>query len=196
MGGEQFVSRYELACRLRDHFGLSKAQAPLVKVTRADTPEVAWTRPRRLELDCSPSCRRLKPDLKRWRSNSSSCVFSRRRLNRMYLGRAHVIYKDDRRRRDSQRIVSKPAWWRPELTCGGRGTRFEAVRKRLFHRPSSRSGDLGQHITANPKVCGGRPTFKGTRVIVWQVLDQVAEGMPWEQICWSWRGKDIPRSHR
>ena len=25
--------------------------------------------------------------------------------------------------------------------------------------------------------------------MVWQVLDQVAEGMPWEQICWSWREK-------
>ena len=29
----------------------------------------------------------------------------------------------------------------------------------------------------------------GSRVMVWQVLDQVAEGMPWEQICLSWREK-------
>ena len=77
----------------------------------------------------------------------------------------------------------------PELTPGSSGMRFEAVRKRLFHKPSSKTGDLGQHITANRKVCGGRPTFKGSRIMVWQVLDQVAEGMPWEQICWSWREK-------
>ncbi len=25
--------------------------------------------------------------------------------------------------------------------------------------------------------------------MVWQVLAQVAEGMPWEQIAWSWSGK-------
>ena len=67
--------------------------------------------------------------------------------------------------------------------------RFEAVRKRLFHKSPARTGDLGQHITANCQVCGGRPTFKGSRIIVWQMLDQVAEGMPWEQICWSWREK-------
>jgi uncharacterized protein (DUF433 family) len=69
------------------------------------------------------------------------------------------------------------------------GMSLEAVRKRLFHKASAEIRDLGQHITANRKVCGGRPTFKGSRVMVWQVLDQVAERMPWEQICWSWRKK-------
>ncbi|MBI4657615.1 MAG: DUF433 domain-containing protein [Verrucomicrobia bacterium] len=48
---------------------------------------------------------------------------------------------------------------------------------------------LGRHIVADPRVCGGKPTFEDSRVMVWQVLDQVAEGMPWEQISWSWRGK-------
>lgn len=48
---------------------------------------------------------------------------------------------------------------------------------------------LGRYIVADPRVCGGKPTFEGSRVMVWQVLDQVAEGMPWEQISWSWRGK-------
>jgi len=49
--------------------------------------------------------------------------------------------------------------------------------------------ELGPHIIADPRVCGGMPVFRGSRVMVWQVLDQVAAGMPWEQICWSWRGR-------
>ena len=63
------------------------------------------------------------------------------------------------------------------------------MRKRSFHKPTSKTAALGLHIAANRKVCGGRPTFKDSRIMVWQVLDQVAEGMPWEQICWSWREK-------
>jgi uncharacterized protein (DUF433 family) len=49
--------------------------------------------------------------------------------------------------------------------------------------------ELGRFVVADPVVCGGKPTFKGTRVMLWQVLDQVAAGMPWEQISWSWRDK-------
>jgi uncharacterized protein (DUF433 family) len=48
---------------------------------------------------------------------------------------------------------------------------------------------LGEYIVADPKVCHGKPTFKGTRVMVFQVLEQVACGTPWERIVWSWRGK-------
>lgn len=49
--------------------------------------------------------------------------------------------------------------------------------------------ELGRYIVADPAVCHGKPTFKGTRVMVFQVLDQVAHGTPWERIVWSWRGK-------
>ena len=49
--------------------------------------------------------------------------------------------------------------------------------------------ELGQYIVADAKVCHGKPTFKGTRVMVFQVLEQVACGTPWERIVWSWRGK-------
>lgn len=48
---------------------------------------------------------------------------------------------------------------------------------------------LGEYIVANPRICGGRPTFEGSRIMVWQVLEQVASGMPWQHICWAWRGK-------
>ena len=49
--------------------------------------------------------------------------------------------------------------------------------------------ELGNHIVADPKICHGKPTFKGTRIMVYQVLEQVAFGTPWERIVWSWRGK-------
>ncbi len=49
--------------------------------------------------------------------------------------------------------------------------------------------ELGAHIVADPRICHGKPTFKGTRVMVHQVLEQVAHGTPWERIVWSWRGR-------
>ena len=49
--------------------------------------------------------------------------------------------------------------------------------------------ELGEFIVADPAICHGKPTFKGTRIMVFQVLEQVAYGTPWERIVWSWRGK-------
>ena len=43
--------------------------------------------------------------------------------------------------------------------------------------------ELGQYIVADPAICHGKPTFKGTRIMVWQVLDDVAEGRSWDFIC-------------
>lgn len=43
---------------------------------------------------------------------------------------------------------------------------------------------LGRHIIANPKICHGKPTFRGTRIMVDNVLELVAEGMPWDRIVW------------
>ena len=47
---------------------------------------------------------------------------------------------------------------------------------------------LGRYIVADPEICHGKPTFRGTRIMVWQVLDQVAHGMAWETIVDEWRG--------
>ena len=49
--------------------------------------------------------------------------------------------------------------------------------------------ELGEYIIADPLICHGKPTFKGTRIMVFQVLEQVSHGTPWERIVWSWRGK-------
>ena len=45
---------------------------------------------------------------------------------------------------------------------------------------------LGRYIIADPRICHGKPTFRGTRVLVADVLDQVASGMPWEMIVEEW----------
>jgi uncharacterized protein (DUF433 family) len=41
---------------------------------------------------------------------------------------------------------------------------------------------LGQYIVTDPKICHGKPTFRGTRIMVFQVLEMVATGMAWETI--------------
>ena len=47
---------------------------------------------------------------------------------------------------------------------------------------------LGRYIVADPRICHGKPTFRGTRVMVSQVLEQVALGMDWESISERWGG--------
>ncbi len=41
---------------------------------------------------------------------------------------------------------------------------------------------IGRYIVADPKICHGQPTFRGTRIMVWQVLEMAAKGMTWETI--------------
>ena len=47
---------------------------------------------------------------------------------------------------------------------------------------------LGRYIIADPGICHGQPTFRGTRIMVWQVLEMVAEGKAWETIAAEWDG--------
>jgi uncharacterized protein (DUF433 family) len=47
---------------------------------------------------------------------------------------------------------------------------------------------LGRYIVADPKICHGEPVFRGTRILVSDVLEQVASGMVWEAIIEEWRG--------
>jgi uncharacterized protein (DUF433 family) len=53
---------------------------------------------------------------------------------------------------------------------------------------SDKMRTIGRYVVADPKVCHGRPTFRGTRVLVADVLDQVAAGMAWETIVEEWNG--------
>lgn len=47
---------------------------------------------------------------------------------------------------------------------------------------------LGRYIVADPAICHGKPTFRGTRIFVADVLEQVVSGMAWETIIEEWRG--------
>jgi uncharacterized protein (DUF433 family) len=47
---------------------------------------------------------------------------------------------------------------------------------------------LGRHIVADPKICHGKLTFRGTRIFVADVLEMVAEGLDWETIIAEWHG--------
>jgi uncharacterized protein (DUF433 family) len=51
---------------------------------------------------------------------------------------------------------------------------------------------IGRYIVSDPHICHGKPTFRGTRILVSQVLEQVAAGMAWETIAEEWRG-DVPK---
>lgn len=47
---------------------------------------------------------------------------------------------------------------------------------------------LGRYVVADPAICHGQLTFRGTRIFVADVLEQVARGMAWESIIDSWDG--------
>ena len=47
---------------------------------------------------------------------------------------------------------------------------------------------LGRYIVSNPQICHGQPTFRGTRILVADVLEQVASGMAWDAVIDEWRG--------
>jgi uncharacterized protein (DUF433 family) len=47
---------------------------------------------------------------------------------------------------------------------------------------------IGRFIIADPAICHGQPTFRGTRILVADVLEQVAAGIAWETIIEEWRG--------
>jgi uncharacterized protein (DUF433 family) len=62
------------------------------------------------------------------------------------------------------------------------------IRKTKSKGDSATRWSLGRYIVADPRICHGKLTFRGTRVFVADVLDQVAEGMDWESISESWNG--------
>ena len=47
---------------------------------------------------------------------------------------------------------------------------------------NSQAKILGRYIVADPRICHGKPTFRGTRVMVWQILELLEDGMSWERI--------------
>ncbi len=46
---------------------------------------------------------------------------------------------------------------------------------------------MGRYVVTDPEICHGKPTFRGTRILVADVLEQVADGLAWETIIEEWR---------
>ena len=47
---------------------------------------------------------------------------------------------------------------------------------------------LGRYLVVDSQICHGQPTFRGTRILVKDVLEQVAQSMAWKSITKQWRG--------
>jgi uncharacterized protein (DUF433 family) len=48
--------------------------------------------------------------------------------------------------------------------------------------------ELGRHVVIDPEIHHGDITFRGTRIPVASVLEDVAEGTDWETIIEQWHG--------
>jgi uncharacterized protein (DUF433 family) len=46
--------------------------------------------------------------------------------------------------------------------------------------------ELGKYIVADPNICHGKPTYKGSRVMVWQVMEALEDGESWDDILEAW----------
>ena len=42
--------------------------------------------------------------------------------------------------------------------------------------------EINNYIVADSEICHGKPTFKGTRIMVWQILEMLEAGMPIKEI--------------
>ena len=42
--------------------------------------------------------------------------------------------------------------------------------------------EIGKYIVMDPEICHGKPVFKGTRIMVWQVLEMLRLGYKEEEI--------------
>ena len=58
----------------------------------------------------------------------------------------------------------------------------------------SKVRNLGRYIIADLGVCHSKPTFRGTRIMVWQALEMVSEGMDFDSIAKTWGGVITPEA--
>jgi len=49
--------------------------------------------------------------------------------------------------------------------------------------------ELGEYVVADPLICHGKPTYKGTRIMVWQILEDLARGESVDEIVTAWDGR-------
>jgi uncharacterized protein (DUF433 family) len=56
----------------------------------------------------------------------------------------------------------------------------------MIMKPAPKTRLMGRYIVTDPRISHGKPTFRGTRVLVSDVLEQVANGVAWETIIEEW----------
>lgn len=56
--------------------------------------------------------------------------------------------------------------------------------------------EIGRHLVADTRVCGGRMIFKGTRVLVADALELLKAGLTPEQVAEEYRGLVTPKGVR
>ena len=54
---------------------------------------------------------------------------------------------------------------------------------------ASKRVELGEYVVADPEICHGQLTFKGTRIMVKSVLFYVGQGKDWDWISQEYFGK-------
>ncbi len=42
--------------------------------------------------------------------------------------------------------------------------------------------EINEYIVADSEICGGTPTFKGTRVMIWQIIELLGAGITIDEI--------------
>lgn len=61
-------------------------------------------------------------------------------------------------------------------------------------KPAVQRIELGQYMVADPEICHGKLTFKGTRIFVRDVLADVERGLSWDFIMYRWGGGKISKA--
>jgi len=69
------------------------------------------------------------------------------------------------------------------------GSMFPLALNRMKANEKKERIELGQFIVTDPAICHGKPTYKGTRIMVWQVLAMLERGESWDYIRQSWPGR-------
>jgi uncharacterized protein (DUF433 family) len=67
--------------------------------------------------------------------------------------------------------------------CGGTGGSNRAAKG--AREPQA----IGRFMVSDPSICNGQPTFRGTRILVADVLQKAAMGMDWNAIAENWGGE-------
>ena len=61
-------------------------------------------------------------------------------------------------------------------------------------RKNGTAKQIGRYIVADPKICHGALTFRGTRIFVSDILSEIARGWSFERIQREWEGSVPPQA--